>query len=332
MVLGIETSCDDTAAAVVRGGRLASSVVSSQDVHGPYGGVVPELASRDHQRLIVPVVRRALAEAGVAESAVDAVAVTYGPGLAGSLLVGLSFAKAFAWARSVPLVGVNHLEGHLFSLFVEEPHPPLPFLCLVVSGGHTQVVEVRGDFAVRTLSRTRDDAAGEAFDKVGKLLGLPYPGGPHVDRLAASGDPRFADFPRTALADSGFSFSGIKTAVLYHLNAVPEREREAYLEAHLADLCASFQAAVVDMLADGVERAVRSTGIRDVGVAGGVSANTALRASLGRLAERLGLMLHVTDPRWSTDNAAMIAVAGHHKLAAGRTSDLSLTAEPALAL
>jgi N6-L-threonylcarbamoyladenine synthase len=331
-VLGIETSCDDTAAAVVRGGRLASSVVSSQDVHGLYGGVVPELASRDHQRLIVPVVRRALDEAGVSESDVDAVAVTYGPGLAGSLLVGLSFAKAFAWARSIPLIGVNHLEGHLFSLFIEEPHPPLPFLCLVVSGGHTQIVEVGADFTVRTLSRTRDDAAGEAFDKVGKLLGLPYPGGPHVDRLAASGDPGFADFPRTVLADSAFSFSGIKTAVLYHLNAVPEGKREAYLSAHRADLCASFQSAVVDMLVDGVERAVRSTGIREVGVAGGVSANTALRASLGRLAERLDLTLHVTDPRWSTDNAAMIAVAGHHKLAAGRTSDLSLTAEPALAL
>ena len=331
-VLGIETSCDDTAAAITVDGRLVSSVVSSQDVHGLYGGVVPELASRDHQRLIVPVVRRALADAGLGEEDVDAVAVTYGPGLAGSLLVGLSFAKAFAWARSIPLVGVNHLEGHLFSLFIDPPHPPVPFLCLVVSGGHTQIVEVRDAFAFTTLSRPRDDAAGEAFDKVGKLLGLPYPGGPHVDRLAREGDPRFVEFPRTVLPDNGFSFSGIKTAVLYHLGAVEEAGRDAYLDRHRADLCASFQAAVVDMLVSGVERAVRETGLREIGVAGGVSANTALRAALDRLAERMDLTIHLTDPAWSTDNAAMIAVAGHHKLAAGRTGDLTLTAQPALAL
>lgn len=332
IILGIETSCDDTAAAVAIDGRLVSSVVSSQSVHELYGGVVPELASRDHQRLIVPVVRKAMSEAGIQESDVSAVAVTRGPGLAGSLLVGLSFAKAFAWARSVPLVGVNHLEGHLYSLFIELPHPPFPFLCLVVSGGHTQLMKVTDGFAVETLARTRDDAAGEAFDKVGKLLGLPYPGGPHVDRLAGGGDPRFADFPRTVLPDGGFSFSGIKTSVLYHLNAVDDGERAAYVEAHRPDLCASFQEAVVDMLSQGVKKAVRDTGIRDVAVAGGVSANTGLRSRLEELADRLDLSIHLTDPAWSTDNAAMIAVAGHHKLLAGQTADLTLTAAPALAL
>jgi tRNA N6-adenosine threonylcarbamoyltransferase len=329
-ILGIETSCDDTAAAVVIDGVLASSVVSSQSVHANYGGVVPELASRDHQRLIVPVVRQALSEAGVDHGDLSAIAVTHGPGLAGSLLVGLSFAKGLAWALDIPLVGVNHLEGHLFSLFLGETQPPLPFLCLIVSGGHTQVVQVGDEFDYCTLGRTRDDAAGEAFDKVGKLLGLGYPGGPEIDRRAALGDPTFVHFPRTHLKGVDFSFSGIKTSVLYYLRDFSTSDRSALLDRHLNDICASFQAAVVEMLTRGLARAVRQTGVRAIAMAGGVSANSGLRGSLTKLSRKERLTLHTPELVYCMDNAAMIAVAGHHKLAAGRSSPLTLAAEPAL--
>ncbi|MFT4604303.1 MAG: N6-L-threonylcarbamoyladenine synthase [Rhodothermales bacterium] len=331
-VLGIETSCDDTAAAVVVDGVLASSVVSSQPVHIAYGGVVPELASRDHQRAIVPVVRQALAEAGLAYEDLSAVSVTHGPGLAGSLLVGLSYAKGLAWSLDIPLVGVNHLEGHLFSLFLGGAEPSLPFLCLIVSGGHTQVVQVSSDFSYATLGRTRDDAAGEAFDKVGKLLGLPYPGGPEVDRRAAFGDPTFVQFPRTHLKGVDFSFSGIKTSVLYYLNDFSEDERSAHLAEHTDDLCASFQAAVVEMLVRGLARAIRQTGIKEIGLVGGVSANSGLRLALSRFAEKERLRVFVPEMEYCMDNAAMIAAAGYRKLEAGRVSSLALTAEPGLKL
>lgn len=331
-VLGIETSCDDTAAAVVIDGQLASSVVSSQPVHIQYGGVVPELASRDHQRLIVPVVRQALSEAGIAYEDLDAVSATHGPGLAGALLVGLSYAKGLAWGLDVPLVGVNHLEGHVFSLFLGDSEPELPFLCMLVSGGHTQIVEVSEDFRYRTLGRTRDDAAGEAFDKVGKLLGLPYPGGPEIDRRAPQGDPSFVRFPRTHLKGVDFSFSGIKTAVLYYLNEFSEPERADHLDQHLDDLCASFQAAVVEMLVRGLARAVKQTGIREIGLVGGVSANSGLRAALAQLAARERWTMHTPELRYCMDNAAMIAAAGYRKLGAGLTSPLSLTAQPSLKL
>jgi N6-L-threonylcarbamoyladenine synthase len=332
VILAIESSCDDTAAAVVADGALRSSVISSQRVHEAFGGVVPELASRDHQRLIVPVVNEALVQAGVEKEDLTAVAVTYGPGLAGSLLVGLSFGKALAFGLDVPFVGVNHLEGHVYSVFIEEPRPAFPFLCLVVSGGHTQIVLVGDGFRHTVLGKTRDDAAGEAFDKVAKLLGLGYPGGPAIDRLARSGDASFQHFPRARLDSFDFSFSGIKTSVLYFLRKIPPGERSAFLEEHLADLCASFQQAVVEMLVDPLVRAVRATGAERVALTGGVSANSSLRDAVGTAAEREGFDLFVAPLAHAMDNAAMIGITAHFKLAAGITSPFSLSAEPNLAL
>ncbi|MEL6704531.1 MAG: tRNA (adenosine(37)-N6)-threonylcarbamoyltransferase complex transferase subunit TsaD [Bacteroidota bacterium] len=347
-ILGIETSCDDTAAAVLRGGRLASSVIASQRVHAGFGGVVPELASRAHQRLIVPTVEAALEEAGVTRDDLDAVAVTYGPGLAGSLLVGLSFGKALAFGLDVPLVGVNHLDGHIYSVFVTEEDatqdgsaarvPPFPYLCLTVSGGHTQLVRVDEGFQHTVLGTTRDDAAGEAFDKVAKMLGLGYPGGPVVDKLAREGDPAAHTWPdprldRRKYPDEpyGFSFSGLKTAVLYHLRGLADAERDAAMQGQpLADLCASFQQTVVDALVGAIRDAVAATGIRAVAIVGGVSANSRLRADAQTAADADGFDLFVPRITYSIDNAAMIAVTGHFQLAAGHTSPLDLTAVPNL--
>ena len=332
VVLGIESSCDDTAAAVVAGGRLRSTVISSQHVHTEFGGVVPELASRAHQRLIIPIVERALGEAGVAKTDLDAVAVTYGPGLAGSLLVGLSFAKAYAFGLGIPIVGVNHLEGHIYSVFLNEAPPDFPFICLIVSGGHTVLVLVEAGFSHRILGTTRDDAAGEAFDKVAKLLDLGYPGGPAIDRLARDGDPAFHAFPRSRPGDYDFSFSGLKTSVLYYLNRFDADERRTFLSNHLADLCASFQQAVVDVLIEALANAIRETGVHDFAVVGGVSANSVLRREAGALALRTNTTLHLPELVHSVDNGAMIAITGHFKLAAGRTSPLTLTADPNLSL
>jgi len=332
ILLGIETSCDDTAAAVVAGGKLLSSVISTQEDHAAFGGVVPELASRAHQKFIVPVVERALKEAGVERSQIQAVTVTRGPGLAGSLLVGLSFAKALAYALNVPLIGVNHLEGHIYSLFIADTQPDFPFLCLIVSGGHTQLMKVDTGFQHTVLGRTRDDAAGEAFDKVAKLLGLEYPGGPVVEELAITGDPEFHDFPRTYLPELDFSFSGIKTSVLYYLNDFSEADRAAHLQRHLPDICASFQEAILDMHTTRVKKAQRETGITELAVVGGVSANSVLQERLKQLARAVEGRFFVPEPVYCTDNAAMIAVAGHHKLLAGETSPLTLTADPSLAI
>ncbi|HEX7072221.1 MAG TPA: tRNA (adenosine(37)-N6)-threonylcarbamoyltransferase complex transferase subunit TsaD [Rhodothermales bacterium] len=332
VVLGIESSCDDTAAAVVADGRLLASVVSSQEEHGRFGGVVPEVASRAHQRLIVPVVEAALERAAVRLDEIEGVAVTYGPGLVGSLLVGLSFAKTLALGRGIPLIGVNHLEGHIYSVFLEERTPPFPYLCLIVSGGHTELVRIAAPFEHELLGRTRDDAAGEAFDKVAKLLGLPYPGGPEIDRLAAQGDSTFHAFPRSTPGGYDFSFSGVKTNVLYYLNRFDEAARAEHLERHLADLCASFQASIVDVLVSAIERAVQETGIRDVAIVGGVSANSGLRRAAEQAANAGGFDVYIPAPRFCGDNAAMVAEAGYRKLHAGLTSPLSLTAEPSLSL
>ncbi len=332
VILGIESSCDDTAAAVVRGGKLLSTVISSQAVHQQYGGVVPELASRAHQRLIVPIVNEALDRASVGRGDLGGIAATYGPGLAGSLLVGLCFAKAYAFGLDRPFIGVNHLEGHIYSVFLGDDPPPFPFICLVVSGGHTQLVHVDDGFEHRVLGSTRDDAAGEAFDKVAKLLDLGYPGGPAIDSLAIDGDPGFHHFPRSRPGGYDFSFSGLKTSVLYHLNSFSNEARADLLDRHLHDLCASFQQAVVDVLIDAAERALTATNVRSLAIVGGVSANSALRRDATALAARLDVDLHVPDPIHCVDNGAMIAMTGYFKMNAGMTSPFTLNAQPSLSL
>jgi N6-L-threonylcarbamoyladenine synthase len=330
VILGIESSCDDTAAAVLVDGVLKSSVVSTQDVHAQYGGVVPELASRDHQRLIVPVVSAALDEAGVERTDITAVAAVYGPGLAGSLLVGLSFSKALAFSLDVPLVGVNHIDGHIYSVFVDEEGPSFPFLCLTVSGGHTQLALIKPDFQHTTLTKTRDDAAGEAFDKVAKLLGLGFPGGPEIDRLAEGGDPSFHSFPRSRPDRQSYSFSGIKTSMLYYLNSFTDAERAILLSEHMSDLCASFQTAIVDVLVDSLDDAITDTGITEIAVAGGVSSNRELGRRVKALCLERDANWYIPRPALCTDNAAMIAKAAEFKLSAGLSSDLTLTAVPNL--
>ncbi|HEX5528696.1 MAG TPA: tRNA (adenosine(37)-N6)-threonylcarbamoyltransferase complex transferase subunit TsaD [Methylomirabilota bacterium] len=331
IVLGIETSCDETAAAVVDGGRkvLSSIVASQDDVHAPYGGVVPELASRRHLDVLVPVVRRALETAGMALADVDGIAVTYGPGLVGSLLIGCSAAKAIAYARRRPLVGVNHLEGHIYAAFLEGEPPAHPFLALVVSGGHTALYLAREPRRYERIGQTRDDAAGEAFDKVAKLLGLGYPGGPVIERVARDGDPRAIAFPTAHMSDGSpdFSFSGIKTAVSLHVRRAGPLE-----PSQVADVAASFQATAVKMLVRKTTKAALRLGVRRVVLTGGVAANTALRLALEGECRERGWVLHVPSRRLCTDNAAMIAAAGHDRLEAGERAPLSLNAVPDLAL
>ncbi|MBI1845510.1 MAG: tRNA (adenosine(37)-N6)-threonylcarbamoyltransferase complex transferase subunit TsaD [Candidatus Rokubacteria bacterium] len=331
VVLGIETSCDETAAAVLADGRrVLSSLVASQDaVHAPYGGVVPELASRRHVEVIVPLVQRALAEASVRLADLEGIAVTHGPGLVGSLLVGCAVAKSLAWAHRRPLVGVNHLEGHIYATFLTDDPPEHPFLALVVSGGHTALYHARAPRDYHLVGQTRDDAAGEAFDKVAKLLGLGYPGGPVVERTACDGDPRAIPFPMARVSDGGrdFSFSGIKTSVsLYVKRRAPLARQE------VTDVAASFQAAAVKMLVRKTVRAALDLGVKRVVLTGGVAANGALRRDLAAEAGEHGIHLHIPPPRLCTDNAAMIAAAGTARLAAGERADLTLNAIPYLPL
>lgn len=316
LVLGIETSCDETAAAVVRDGRLVlSSVVSSQvAIHAEYGGVVPEIASRRHLELITPVIRQALVEADVALEQIEGIAVTRGPGLLGALLVGVSMAKALALARKIPLVGVHHIEGHLLAGFLHQPLA-FPFLALVVSGGHTHLYRVEGVGRYRTLGRTIDDAAGEAFDKAGTLLGLDYPAGAQIDALAQQGNPSSVRFPRPLLRDGSlnFSFSGLKTAVLTHLQKHP-----LSVDRHeLPDLCASFQAAACEVLVKKTEAALEQEGLERLVVAGGVACNSGLRSAMQAMAARRGIELQIPLPALCGDNAAMLTVAGDAYLAAG---------------
>jgi N6-L-threonylcarbamoyladenine synthase len=337
-ILGIETSCDETSASVVDSGRVLSNVISSQLVHQKYGGVVPELASRAHQRLIIEVVDEALTKAGVSKKEIDGVAATRGPGLVGALLVGLSFGKSLAYGLGKPFTGVNHMEGHLYSNFLTDPAPGYPFLSLVVSGGHTMLVHVRGPFDHTLLGQSRDDAAGEAFDKVAKMLGLGYPGGPVIDRLAASGNSGAVSFPRSFLEEGtlDFSFSGVKTSVLYYLRRDGAGEQgkavELWSREKMADVCASFQAAVVDVLVAKTLDAAGRTGVRNLCVAGGVSANSSLKKTLGAEAAKRGLRLFSPKLEYCMDNGAMIAYVGHLRLERGLTSPMTLGADPGLSL
>jgi N6-L-threonylcarbamoyladenine synthase len=333
IVLGLETSCDETSAAIVDEGKVRSNVISSQLVHQKYGGVVPELASRAHQRLIIQVVEEALARAGVEKEEVGGVAATYGPGLAGALLVGLNFGKALAYALHVPFIGVNHMEGHLYSNFLGEERPSYPFLSLIVSGGHTMLVYVPSEFHHRVLGQTRDDAAGEAFDKVSKMLGLGYPGGPVIDRLAREGDPRAIRFPRSFLEEGSydFSFSGVKTAVLYYLRGRGLKGTGGAIEpGQLADICAGFQSSVVDVLAAKTMRAARELNVHDVTMAGGVSANSELRRRLEVETKVGGVRLFYPALQYCMDNGAMIAYVGWLRLRRGSVSGMDLTAVPNL--
>src|SRR5216110_1694706 len=331
VVLGIESSCDETAAAALSDGRrILSSVVASQDdVHAPYGGVVPELAARRHIEVIVPVIERALDQAHVRLADLDGIAVTHGPGLVGSLLVGCSLAKALAWVHGLPLVGVNHLEGHIYAAFLTDDPPEHPFLALVVSGGHTALYHAPAPLTYRLVGQTRDDAAGEAFDKVAKLLGLPFPGGPAIERAAETGDPKAITFPLAQMTDGGanFSFSGLKTSVSLYV------KRHAPLgSGQVADIAASFQAAVVKVLVRKTVKAALRTGVKRVVLTGGVAANGPLRAGLAAEAAEHGVTLHIPPPRLCTDNAAMITAAGTARLQAGERAPLSLNALPDMTL
>ncbi len=331
IVLGIESSCDETAAAVLADGqRILSDVVASQvALHAPWGGVVPELASRRHLEVIGPVVARALGDAGVKLTDLHGIAVTQGPGLVGSLLIGCSVAKALAWAHRTPLVGVNHLEGHIYAAFLTEDPPPYPFLALVVSGGHTALYHARAPLEYALVGQTRDDAAGEAFDKVAKLLGLGFPGGPAIQRVAEQGDPRAVVFPLAQMTDGArdFSFSGIKTSVSLHV------KRQGPLSAaQVADVAASFQAAVVKMLVRKTIKAALHLGVKRVVLTGGVAANGPLRQALRAAADEHGVALHIPPPRLCTDNAAMITAAGTARLRAGERAPLEMNARPDWAL
>ncbi|MGB2754228.1 MAG: tRNA (adenosine(37)-N6)-threonylcarbamoyltransferase complex transferase subunit TsaD [Phycisphaerae bacterium] len=332
-ILGIETSCDETCAAVVSDGRrVLSSVVATQiEIHRKYGGVVPEIASRAHLEALVPVVAEALQEARTAADALDAVAVVHRPGLIGSLLLGLAAAKTLAWLRGVPLVGVNHIEGHIYAACLERDALPFPCVSLIVSGGHTSLYRSEGPAEHRLLGATTDDAAGEAFDKVASLLGLEYPGGPSVDRAAERGNPKAVQFPRSWLGSDSFdfSFSGLKTAVLYHVRgkgAEAKRRQTCLSDEETADVAASFQEAVVDVLVGKTLRAAEVSGVDRVIVGGGVAANRRLRARLQEEADRAGLEVLLPAMRFCTDNAAMVAGLAYHYARAGRFADLDLEA------
>lgn len=316
-ILGIESSCDDTSAAVITdGGLLVSNVIASQEVHAQYGGVVPELASRAHQQNIVPVVDAALKRAGIGKRDLSAIAFTRGPGLLGSLLVGTSFAKGMSLGLRIPLIDVNHLHGHVLSHFVRreaaDAVPEFPFLCLLVSGGNSQIILVKSPREMEILGRTIDDAAGEAFDKCAKVMGLPYPGGPHIDRLAAEGDPQRFKFARPHIPGLDYSFSGLKTSFLYTLRDNVKTDPE-FIRKNMADLAASLQHTIIGILVDKLEKAIDLTDVKTVAIGGGVSANSGVREAVANLCERRGLTAFIPPRVFTTDNAAMVAVAGMFK-------------------
>lgn len=327
-ILGIESSCDDTSAAVCCNKRLLSNVVASQKVHEQYGGVVPELASRAHQQNIIPVVHQALKQAGIKKEQIEAVAFTRGPGLMGSLLVGTSFAKGFAQALNLPLIDVNHLQAHVLANFIDEDgaenkHPEFPFLCLLVSGGNSQIILVKTPLEMELIGQTIDDAAGEAFDKCAKVMGLPYPGGPHVDRLAKEGNPKAFNLNKPHIDGYNYSFSGLKTSFLYLLRDELKKD-EGFIENNKADLCASLQQAVIDILMDKFAKAAKAYNINEIAIAGGVSANSGLRNAFLEYAGRHNKRAYIPKLGFTMDNAAMIAVAGYFKFLNNDFCDISL--------
>lgn len=323
-ILAIESSCDETSAAVISNGKVLNNIIATQAVHQKYGGVVPELASRAHQRNIVAVVEEALLESGVDKTELDAIAFTRGPGLMGSLLVGVSFAKGMAMGLNKPLIEVNHMQAHVLSHFIDDPQPQFPFLCLTVSGGHTQIILVRDYLDMEVIGETQDDAVGEAFDKAAKIIGLPYPGGPMVDKYAQLGNAKAYKFSETDMPALDFSFSGIKTAFLYFIRDEKKKD-EDFVEKNLNDICASIQQHLVNMLLKKLERASEQTGVKEIAIAGGVSANSGLRKSLQELAVKRNWNVYIPEFQYCTDNAGMIAVAAYHKFLRKEFSELDVS-------
>jgi N6-L-threonylcarbamoyladenine synthase len=315
IILGIESSCDETSASICIDGKIVSNIIATQTIHEQFGGVVPELASRVHQQNIVPAVQQAIVAAKISKKQIDAVAFTRGPGLLGSLLVGTCFSKAFALANSIPLIEVNHMQAHILSQFIDDPKPNFPFLCLTVSGGHTQIVLVKDYFDMEIVGETLDDAAGEAFDKTAKILNLPYPGGPLIDKYAKLGDANRFKFPEPQIKDLNFSFSGLKTAILYFVRD-NVKENPNFLQENLNDVCASVQSRIVSILLNKFKKAANKYQIKDLAIAGGVSANSGLREGLINLGKELNGNVFIPQFQYCTDNAAMIAIAGYYKFLA----------------
>jgi len=327
-ILGIESSCDDTSAAVICDGEVLSNIVANQEIHAKYGGVVPELASRAHQQHIVPVVQQAIEQAGITKEDLHAISFTKGPGLMGSLLVGTSFAKSLALGLDIPLIDVNHMQAHILAHFIKEEDtafPPFPFVCLTISGGHTQIVKVSNHFKFEVLGETIDDAVGEAFDKSAKILGLPYPGGPLVDKYAQQGDPKKFSFTKPKVGDLDFSFSGLKTGILYFIQK-NLKENPEFIEENLYDICASIQYTIVEILLEKLKNTVQQTGIKHIAIAGGVSANSEIRKRLQLAQKNWGWTTYIPKFEYTTDNAAMIAITGYLKYKDKRYADISVKA------
>jgi len=316
VILAIESSCDETSASICVDGKILSNVIANQTIHEAYGGVVPELASRVHQQNIVPAVQQSIVNAKISKNDIDAVAFTRGPGLLGSLLVGVSFAKAFALAKNLPLIEVNHMQAHVLAHFIDDPKPGFPFLCLTVSGGHTQIVLVKDYFDMEIVGQTNDDAAGEALDKTSKILGLPYPGGPMIDKYARLGNPDAYKFPEPQIPGLNFSFSGLKTAILYFIRDNTQLNPN-FVHDNIADICASVERRIVTILLNKLKKAAQQYGVKDVALAGGVSANTGLRNGLKQLGEKMDWNTFIPQFQYCTDNAAMIAIAGYYKYLKG---------------
>ena len=317
IILGIESSCDETSASVCVDGQILSNITATQAIHEQYGGVIPEVASRIHQQNIIPVVDAALAKAKIRKNEITAVAFTQGPGLMGALLVGTSFAKAFALALNIPLIGINHMQAHILAHFIDDPKPSFPFICLTVSGGHTQIVLVKDYFEMEVLGETTDDAAGEAFDKTAKILGLPYPGGPLIDKYAQTGNPNRFQFTEPQIPNYDFSFSGLKTQILYFVQQ-NQKSNPNFVAENLADICSSIQDRIVSILINKLKKATIDHGIKQISVAGGVSANSGLRKAIEKLAKENNWDFYLSAFQYCTDNAGMVAIAGFHKYHAGK--------------